>query len=114
MNEQEKKQDDGSLAFLAIPAEPGSRHFNCQEITQQKLTNLQFWLVDYIDQVKTKFGNSRYLVKIKFKLEDTDAEARKFFTNSQEIKYVLDEIRKRDAFPRRVTMRASGTRYYLE
>lgn len=114
MSEQEKKTDDGSLAFLGIPADPGSRHFNCQEITQQKLTNLQFWLVDYIDQVKTKFGDSRYLVKIKFNLEDTDADARKFFTNSQEIKYVLDEIRKRDAFPRRVTMRASGTRYYLE
>lgn len=38
----------------------------------------------------------------------------KFFTNSTEIKYVLREIKKRNAFPRKVTMRASGTRYYFE
>lgn len=42
------------------------------------------------------------------------ADARKFFTNSREIKYVLAKIREMDKFPRRVTMRASGTRYYLE
>ena len=38
----------------------------------------------------------------------------KFFTNSTEIKYVLKEIKKRNKFPRLVTMRASGTRYYFE
>lgn len=43
-----------------------------------------------------------------------DRDARKFFTNSREIKYVLAKIREMDKFPRRVTMRASGTRYYLE
>lgn len=41
-------------------------------------------------------------------------EAKKFFTNSSEIKYILQEIKKRNAFPRKVTMRASGTRYYFE
>lgn len=30
------------------------------------------------------------------------------------IPYVLAKIREMDKFPRRVTMRASGTRYYLE
>lgn len=79
------RQDDGSLAYLGIEHE-----------------------------VKTKFGTGRYLVKIKFKVEDADTEARKFFTNSQEIKYVLGKIKERNAFPRKVTMRASGTRYYFE
>lgn len=40
-------------------------------------------------------------------------EANKHF-NSSEIKYILQEIKKRNAFPRKVTMRASGTRYYFE
>lgn len=53
-------------------------------------------------------------MKIKRNRDDKDSEAEKFFTNSSEIKYVLREIKKRNAFPRRVTMRASGTRYYFE
>jgi hypothetical protein len=53
-------------------------------------------------------------VKIKLRKEDIDSDSRKFFTNSTEIKYVLGKIRERNAFPRKVTMRASGTRYYIE
>lgn len=106
--------DDGSLSFLKIEPDKNNRHFNCTETTQQKLTNLSFWVVDYIDDVKTKFGSNRFLVKIKFNLEDPDSEAKKFFTNSQEIKYVLGKIMEMNAFPRKVTMRAAGNRYYLE
>jgi hypothetical protein len=108
------EEDDGSLGFLKIAADANSRHFNCPETNQQKLINTKFWVIDYLDDVKTKFGNNRYLVKIKFNKEDADSEARKFFTNSQEIKYVLEKVKEMDAFPRLVTLRASGTRYYLE
>ncbi len=111
---ENKKNDDGSLAFLKIEPDRNSKHFNCSEITQQKLINLSFWLVDYIDEVKTKFGANRFLVKIKYNLEDADSDAKKFFTNSTEIKYVLQKIKEMEAFPRKVTMKASGTRYYLE
>lgn len=107
-------EDDGSLACLNIPEDKSSKHFNCPETTQQKLINLSFWIIDYLDDVKTKFGANRYLVKIKFNLDDKDSDARKFFTNSQEIKYVLGKIKEMGKFPRRATMRASGTRYYLE
>jgi hypothetical protein len=106
--------DDGSLLFLKIEPDKNSRHFNCSEITQQKLINLSFWVIDYLQNVKTKYGENRFLVKIKFNKDDNDSEARKFFTNSQEIKYVLGKIRELNAFPRKVTMRASGTRYYIE
>lgn len=111
---ENNRQDDGSLAYLGIEPDANNKHFNCPEITQQKLINLSFWVIDYLDEVKTKFGTGHYLVKIKFKLEDPYPDARKFFTNSREIKYVLGKIRERNAFPRKVTMRASGTRYYLE
>lgn len=107
-------EDDGSLDFLKIPADATSKHFNCPETTQQKLTNLTFWVVDFIEGVRTKFGENRVLVKIKINREDRDSESKKFFTNSTEIKYVLQKIREMDKLPRKVTMRASGTRYYFE
>ncbi|MFA6879886.1 MAG: hypothetical protein WCQ81_06345 [Bacteroidales bacterium] len=106
--------DDGSLKFLNIEPDASSRHFNCSETTQQKLTNVSFWVIDYLDEIKTKFGSSRFLVKIKLDINDVDPDAKKFFTNSQEIKYVLGKIRELNAFPRKVTMRISGTRYYIE
>jgi hypothetical protein len=106
--------DDGSLSFLKIEPDKSSRHFNCPETQQQKLINTSFWVIDYLENVKTKFGSNRFLVKIKFNREDSDADAKKFFTNSQEIKYVLGKIREQNAFPRKVTMRVSGVRYYFE
>jgi hypothetical protein len=117
-NEQNRNQqeDDGSLSFLNIPQDEGNKHFNCKETTQQKLTNLTFWVVDFIEGVKTKFGSERFLVKIKHTepVPPNHEREEKFFTNSTEIKYILNEIKKRNKFPRKVTMRASGTRYYLE
>ena len=118
-NRKEQQEDDGSLSFLAIPQDTvtlllDDGRINCRETTQQKLINLTFWVCDFIEGVKTKFGAERFLVKIKKNRDDKDSEAEKFFTNSSEIKYVLKEIKKRNAFPRRVTMRASGTRYYFE
>lgn len=107
-------EDDGSLEFLKIPADATNKHFNCPETTQQKLTNLTFWVVDFLEGVKTKFGENRVLVKIKMNQEDKDSESKKFFTNSTEIKYVLQKIREMNKLPRKVTMRASGTRYYFE
>ena len=114
MENSNNKQDDGSLSYLKIEPDANNKHFNCPETSQQKLINLSFWVVDFLDAIKTKFGSDRFLVKIKFNLEDADKEARKFFTNSQEIKYVINKIKERNAFPRKVTMRASGTRYYFE
>ena len=107
-------EDDGSLEWLKIPADKANRHFNCQETTQQKLTNLTFWVFDYIEGVKTKFGSDRVLVKIKMKCDDPDSQAKKFFTNSKELRYVLEKINEMNKFPRKVTLRASGTRYYFE
>lgn len=104
MTSNNNSTDDGSLSFLNIQPDEANKHFNCPETTQQKLINLQFWLIDFIEDVKTKFGANRFLVKIKFKKDDPESEAKKFFTNSSEIKYILQEIKKRNAFPRKVTM----------
>lgn len=62
-NNHNPMEDDGSLDFLKIPADETNKHFNCPETTQQKLINLTFWVCDYIEGVKTKFGENRTLVK---------------------------------------------------
>lgn len=106
--------DDGSLSFLQIKPNEASKHFNGREVTQQSLINTTFWICDYVKDVKTKYGEGRYLVKGKQDLADTESQSFKFFTNSQDIKYILDKIGELDAFPRKVTMRMKGNYYYIE
>lgn len=111
--------DDGSLAFLNIPRDENNRSFNCDETSQSKLVNTTFWVVDFIEEVPTRFSkskgtNGQTLVKIKKNLNDSDSDAKKFFTGSQEILYVLKKIKEMNKFPRRVTLRGSGNRYWME
>lgn len=115
----EEKIDDGSLAFLGIGRDPGSRSFNCETTSQMKLVNTQFWVVDFMEDIPTKFSRAKgkagqTLVLVKSDPGQRDSEARKFFTGSEEILYVLRKIRELDAFPRRVTMRQAGNRFFLE
>lgn len=100
-NSKPKGEDDGTLAFLGIPQDENNKQFNCSETTQQKLINLSFYVLDFIDGVKTKFGNERFLVKIKHPDNSPDKRARwkSSLSNSTEIKYILREIKKRNAFP---------------
>lgn len=116
---EKEKVDDGSLAFLNIPRDVNSRSFNCEQIQQSRLSNMSFWVFDYIDDVETRYSKAKgskgqMLVKIKFEKDDSEEKARKFFTGSQDIKYVLQKIKELNAFPRRVTMRSSGNRFWLE
>lgn len=110
----ENINDDGGLACLGIDITAETRFFNCGTITQQKLTNTDFYVIDIVDSVKTKHGDDRMLVKIKRKLEDAECDALKFFTNSQDIKLILTKVKEMGKLPRRVTMRAMGNKYFLE
>lgn len=108
--EENKKPDDGSLAFLNIPRDESNRSFNCDETTQSKLVNTSFWVCDFIEDVPTRFSKTKgtkgqTLVKIKPDKNSPEADAKKFFTGSADILYVCQEIKKRNAFPRRVTLR---------
>lgn len=111
--------DDGSLGFLNIPRDRNSRSFNCPETTQSKLANTTFWVVDFIEDVPTRYSKSKgtsgqTLVKIKPERDSPESECRKFFTGSADILYVLQKVREMDKFPRRVTLRGNNNRYYLE
>ena len=112
-------EDDGSLAFLNIPRDENNRSFNCDTTKQSKLLNTQFWVVDFLENIPTRFSKAKQsegqtLVKIKKKKDAPECDAEKFFTGSQEILYVLKEIKKRNAFPRLVTLRGNGNRFWFE
>lgn len=116
---EQQKEDDGTLAFLNIPRDENCRSFNCSETTQSKLVNTSFWIIDFLEDVPTRFSKNKgtkgqTLVKMKYSLEDNEAEAKKFFTGSQEILYVLQKVKEMNKFPRRVTLRGNGNRYWFE
>lgn len=105
--------DDGSLSFLNIPPDASRQYFNVKETTQGELVNTSFWIIGFFKDVPTKNG-PKYLVKIKTNIDDAEINARKFFTGSQDIKYILNKIEEMNKFPHRVTMRGNGMKYWLE
>lgn len=119
MNENQNFVDDGTLACLNIPRDEKNRSFNCDAITQSKLMNTPFWIVDFLEDIPTRFSKSKgtkgqTLVKIKFSKDAPESEARKFFTGSAEILYTLRWLREHDKLPRKCTLRGSGNRFWLE
>ena len=63
---------------------------------------------------KAKGVKGQTLVRIKPQKDSPDTEAKKFFTGSADILYVLKKIKELGAFPRRVTLRGNGNRYWFE
>ena len=113
------REDDGSLSFLNIPRDENSRYFNYSEKKQSELVNMSFWVIDFIEDVPTKFSKAegktgRTIFKIKENLNDPESSARKVFTGSADILYVLQKIKELNKFPRKVTLRRQGNRYYFE
>lgn len=112
-------EDDGSLAFLNIPRDANSRSLQGDEIKQSKIVNTSFWVHDFLEDIPTRFSKQKgttgqTLVQIRPRQDSSESEAQKFFTGSTDILYVLREIKKRNAFPRKVTLRANGNRFYFE
>jgi len=112
-------EDDGSLSFLNIPKDKDSRHLNGNEINQGKIVNTTFWIFDFLEDVPTKYSkmhgkNGQTLVQFRPKKDSPESESKKFFTGSEQILYILREIKKLNAFPRRVTLRCEANRYYIE
>ena len=73
-------EDDGSLAFLNIPRDENNRSFNCDTTKQSKLLNTQFWVVDFLENIPTRFSKAKQsdgqtLVKIKKKRDAPESDA---------------------------------------
>ncbi len=91
-------EDDGSLKFLNIPRDTESRSFNCDTTTQSKLINTTFWVVDFLEDVPTRFskqkgGKGQTLVEIKTNKDSPQSCMQKFFTGSTDILYILQQIK---------------------
>ena len=116
---QQAGQDDGSLAFLNIPRDTNSRSLKGDEVKQSKIVNTTFWVFDFLEDVPTRFSKAKgtkgqTLVQIRPRQDSPESDAQKFFTGSTDILYVLQKIKELNKFPRRVTMRSEGNRFYFE
>lgn len=82
-------------------------------ISIEELTNCEIEVLDFQANVKTRHGEGRYVVKVKY-----EGIERKFFTNATPLKEALDQIPK-DEFPFIATIKqqrfgsGSGKTFYF-
>lgn len=116
---QVEMEDDGTLAFINIPRNEKSRSMRGDIVKQSKIVNTSFWVFDFLEEVPTRFSKNngsggQTLVQIRPNRDSPESDSQKFFTGSSDILYVLQKIREMKKFPRLVTLRADGNRYYFE
>lgn len=94
-----KDFSDFGLSFVSGD---GKKRFDCQSYSLGDLQNRSIIVEDYERNVKTKEGDGRYIVK--FSSEELGAG--KFFTNSEELKQLIDRIAEMpDGLPFRTTIK---------
>ena len=113
--------DDGTLKYLNIKDDSSNKSFMCKAKTQGELVNTKFWILDYVDNVETRYSNKngddncKVIVYCEEYVENEGrGENFKFFSGSSRIKSVLRCVGEMDAFPRLVTLRKNGNSYYFE
>ena len=79
-------EDDGSLSFLNIKRDENNRSFNCGETTQSQIVNTTFWVVDFLEDVPTRFSKAKgtkgqTLVKIKPERDSPEKDAKKWISS---------------------------------
>lgn len=72
------------------------KSFECKNYPLKDIFNERIIINDYEKDIETKMGTGRYLVHFKF--IDNSIEG-KFFTNSNEMKYLLNKISDMNGFP---------------
>ena|ERR1035437_2230106 len=101
------------FADFGIKPQENTRIFQVPKISIEDVLNMEIEVMDYEPSIKTKFGDGRYILKIRH-----DGTEQKFFTNASPIKDALDKIDKQD-FPFLATVRVqkfgsgSGKTFYL-
>lgn len=97
-----KDFSDFGLNFVATD---GKKRFDCTSYSLGDLQNRTIIVEDYEKDVKTKEGEGRYVVKF----SSDELGQGKFFTNSEEMKQMLDKIADmEDGFPFRTTIKRQG------
>jgi hypothetical protein len=107
--------DDGTLAFLRLGKNPDRVWFHCKQVKQSQLEDETFYVLDYMEAKKTRYGEGRVVVLIGDRPNEPEKTCKKFFSNSTDIKYVLSKLRELNKFPRKVTLRKyERGGYYFE
>ena len=83
------------LGLKYTPAD-GKKRFSCQHMLLGSITNRPIELLDYEKDIKTRWGESRYVVLFHFVGDVTEY---KFFTDSEEMKSLLDQMKDRGLLP---------------
>lgn len=78
---------------LGIKAIDDRKIFNCQQVSITDILNSEIEVIDFLTAVHTQHGEGRYLVH--FRMVEGGEEG-KFFTNSQNLKSILDQIKPED------------------
>ena len=76
---------------LGVKALEDKNIFNVPAISIEDVANIEIEVLDFEANVKTRHGDGRYILKVKF-----EGIERKFFTNASPIKQALDQIDKKD------------------
>ena len=82
----------------------GKKRFKGTMVRIRELVNLPIVVIDYELGIKTEQGNDRCLVAI-----EQDGETMKFFTNSEEMKNILQQVSEmEDGFPFKTIIKAEA------
>lgn len=80
---------------VAYKPQDGKKRFNGTLVSFRELVNLPIVVNDYETGIKTALGEDRCLISI-----EVNGEPKKVFTNSEEIKNILAQIKQEpDGFP---------------
>lgn len=86
---------------VAYKPEDGKKRFAGTVVSIRELVNIPIIVKDFETGIKTEQGEGRCIVSI-----EMNGEARKFFTNSEEMKNILAQIKEvPDGFPFETTIK---------
>lgn len=89
---------------VAFKPEDGKKRFAGAVVSIRELVNLPIIVKDFETGIKTEQGEDRCIVAI-----EMNGEAKKFFTNSEEMKNILSQIREMpDGFPFETTIKTEA------
>lgn len=94
-----KMRDFKSLNISYKP-EDGKKRFGGTIVSIRELVNLEITVLDFETGIKTEQGDDRCIVSIKM-----NGDHKKFFTNSEEMKNILQQISSVDGFPFNTTIK---------
>lgn len=102
MSEREIKKF-GDLGLKWVPAD-GKKRFDCRATRIKDIVNIPIVIEDFEVDVTTKEGEHRHLVF--FSERDHPEIKKKFFTNSEEMKNLLDQMRENNMLPVETTIKS--------